>query len=244
MKTRVFFIMAALFAAITTNAKTLVVYYSFTNNVHTIVSDLSTQIDADVIRIEPAEKGIDYAANGYAEGSALISAIRNNPNDAASYPAIDPVEVNMADYDVVIVAAPLWWSQMAAPLQTFLFQHGKEMAGKHIALIVSSASSGISSVVADAKRLIPEGNFLEPNLWIRSSQVSNRHSMIEQWLKDINYTGITSSISAVSRDGEEEALATYNIGGQRIKTDLANAGISIKQYKKAGKTYSKKHLRR
>ena len=244
MKTRVFFIMAALFAAICTNAKTLVVYYSFTNNVHTIVSDLSTQIDADVIRIEPAEKGIDYAANGYAEGSALISAIRNNPNDAASYPAIDPVEVNMADYDVVIVAAPLWWSQMAAPLQTFLFQHGKEMAGKHIALIVSSASSGISSVVADAKRLIPEGNFLEPNLWIRSSQVSNRHSMIEQWLKDINYTGITSSISAVSRDGEEEALATYNIGGQRIKTDLANAGISIKQYKKAGKTYSKKHLRR
>ena len=244
MKTRVFFIMAALFAAITTNAKTLVVYYSFTNNVHTIVSDLSTQIDADVIRIEPAEKGIDYAANNYAAGSALISAILSNPDDAASYPAIDPVEVNMADYDMVVVAAPLWWSQMAAPLQTFLFQHGKEMADKHIALIVSSASSGISSVVADAKRLIPEGNFLEPNLWIRSSQVSNRHSMIEQWLKDINYTNITSSISAVGTDGEEEALATYNIRGQRIKTDLSNTGISIKQYKKAGKTYSKNHLRR
>ena len=244
MKTRVFFIMAALFAAITTNAKTLMVYYSFTNNVHTIVSDLSTQIDADVIRIEPAEKGIDYAANGYAEGSALISAILSNPDDAASYPAIDPVEVNMADYDMVVVAAPLWWSQMAAPLQTFLFQHGKEMADKHIALIVSSASSGISSVVADAKRLIPEGNFLEPNLWIRSSQVSNRHSMIEQWLKDINYTNITSSISAVDKDGEEEALATYNIGGQRIKTDLSNTGISIKQYKKAGMTYSKKYVGR
>ena len=244
MKARIFFIMAALLAAITTNAKTLVVYYSFTNNVHTIVSDLSTQIDADVIRIEPAEKGIDYAANGYAEGRALISAILSNPDDAASYPAIDPVEVNMADYDMVVVAAPLWWSQMAAPLQTFLFQHGKEMADKHIALIVSSASCGISSVVADAKRLIPEGNFLEPNLWIRSSQVSNRHSMIEQWLKDINYTNITSSISAVGKDGEEETLATYNIGGQRIKTDLSNAGISIKQYKKAGMTYSKKYVGR
>ncbi|MGM9697283.1 MAG: hypothetical protein ACI3Y0_01385 [Prevotella sp.] len=110
--------------------------------------------------------------------------------------------------------------------------------------ILSSASSGISGVVADAKRLIPEGNFLEPNLWIRSSHFSNRHRMIEQWLKDIDYTGITSSISAVGRDGEEEAIATYKIGGQRIKTDLSKAGISIKQYKKAGKTYSKKHLRR
>lgn len=58
MKASVFFTVAALFTAITTNAKTLVVYYSFTNNVHTIVSDLRTQIDADVIRIEPAEKGI------------------------------------------------------------------------------------------------------------------------------------------------------------------------------------------
>lgn len=242
MKARVFFIMVALFAAITTNAKTLVVYYSFTNNVHTIVSDLSTQIDADVIRIEPAEKGIDYAANNYAAGSALISAIRNNPDDAASYPAIDPVEVNIADYDMVIVAAPLWWSQMAAPLQTFLFQHGEEMAGKHIALIVSSASSGISGVVADAKRLIPEGNFLEPNLWIRSSQVSNRHSMIEQWLKDINYTNITSAITALDRDGEEEVLATYNIGGQRTADGLSMTGIRITRHRKAGKIYSKKSI--
>lgn len=71
-------------------------------------------------------------------------------------------------------------------LQTFLFQHGKEMKGKRIGLIVSSASSGISSVVADAKRLIPHGIFQESNLWIRSSQVSDCPSMIEQWLKDID----------------------------------------------------------
>lgn len=184
-------------ATIMANAKTLVVYYSFTNNVHTIVNDLRTQIDADVIRVEPAEKGVDYAANGYAVGSALISAIRNNPNDAASYPAIDPVEVNMADYDMVIVAAPLWWSQMAALLQTFLFQYGKQMAGKKIGLIVSSASSGISNVVADAKRLIPQGAFLEPNLWIRSAQTSNCHSLIEGWLKDIDYSHIATATATV-----------------------------------------------
>ena len=83
--------MAILLSASCINAKTLVVYYSFTNNVHTIVNNLRTQIDADVIRIEPAEKGIDYADNNYAAGSALISAIRNNPDDVASYPAFDPV---------------------------------------------------------------------------------------------------------------------------------------------------------
>ena len=167
--------------------KTLIVYYSFTNNIHTIATDLQTQIeDADMIRVEPAEEGLDYAANGYEIGSALIQAIRNNPNDAASYPEIKPVEVNIADYDRIIVGAPLWWSNMAAPLQTFLFHHGDEMKGKEIGLIVSSASSGISGVEADAKRLIPEGDFLEPSLWIRSSQTSNCHSLIADWLNKIN----------------------------------------------------------
>ena len=171
-----------------TTGKTLIVYYSFTNNVHTVVGDLRTQIEADVIRVEPAEKGLDYAANNYAIGSALIQAIRNNPGNASSYPAIDPVEVECGQYGTIIVAAPLWWSNMAAPLQTFLFNHGAEMVGKRIGLIVSSSSSGISGVESDAKRLIPDGNFLTPSLWIRSSQTSDCHSMIAQWLEDIGYT--------------------------------------------------------
>lgn len=167
--------------------KALIVYYSFTNNTHTIMTDLQSQIDADVIRVEPAEKGIDYAANNYAIGSALIAAIRENPDDASSYPAIDPVEVDFDEYSTIFIGAPLWWSNMAAPLQTFLFHYGDDMAGKNIGLIVSSASSGISGVESDAKRLIPDGKFLSPSLWIRSSQTSNCHSMTAEWLESIGY---------------------------------------------------------
>ncbi|MDE5550163.1 MAG: NAD(P)H-dependent oxidoreductase, partial [Bacteroidaceae bacterium] len=146
MKRQLFLMLTVLLTAVSTNAKTLVVYYSYTNNIHQVVTALTSQIDADVIRIEPAEKGLNYAANNYAIGSAQISAIRKNPNDASSYPAIDPAKVNLADYDCIIIGAPLWWSNMAAPLQTFLFRNGAAMAGKHIGLIVSSASSGISGV--------------------------------------------------------------------------------------------------
>lgn len=210
MKRALFIAWMTMTFAIAAGAKTLIVYYSFTNNVHTIVGNLQTQIEADVIRIEPAEKNIDYAANNYAAGSALIAAIRNAPDDAASYPAIDPVEVQMDDYDMVIVAAPLWWSNMAAPLQTFLFNHGSQMAGKKIGLIVSSASSGISGVVADAKRLIPDGNFLEPSLWLRSSQTSNSHSLLAEWLEDINYNSVASAIPSVT--GNETAQIIYKSG--------------------------------
>ena len=167
--------------------KTLIVYYSYTNNTEQIVDDLKTMINADVIEVEPANKNLDYAANNYAIGTEQLNKIKNNPNDESSYPAIDPVIVDMSKYNTVIIATPLWWSQMASNMQTFLFKYGNEMAGKNIGLIVSSHSSGISGVEADAKRLVPNGKFYAKSLWINASKHSQRKALLEQWLKDVNY---------------------------------------------------------
>lgn len=167
--------------------KTLIVYYSYTNNTEQIVDDLKTMINADVIEVEPANKNLDYAANNYAIGTEQLNKIKNNPNDASSYPAIDPVIVDMSKYNTVIIATPLWWSQMASNMQTLLFKYGDEMAGKNIGLIVSSHSSGISGVEADAKRLVPNGKFYAKSLWINASKHSQRKALLEQWLKDVNY---------------------------------------------------------
>jgi multimeric flavodoxin WrbA len=231
MKKLLTVIIALMMVATSLNAKTLIVYYSFTNNIRTVVNELSTQIEADVLEVLPTEENVDYAANNYAIGSALISAIRNNPNDASSYPAIKTTINNLADYNTVIIATPLWWSNMAAPMQTFLFTYGAQMAGKNIGLIVSSASSGISGVESDAKRLIPEGNFLESNLWIRSSQTSNAASLISSWLNDIHYNDLTSAVASITANndfeiivangminvnGEFNTLALYNLSGSKV----------------------------
>lgn len=60
---KILFAVTLLMLAMTAQAKTLIVYYSYTNNVERIVNELRTQIEADVIEVEPAEKGLDYAAN-------------------------------------------------------------------------------------------------------------------------------------------------------------------------------------
>ena len=223
-------------ASITTQAKTLIVYYSYTNNVERIMNELSTQIEADVIEIEPAEKGLDYAANNYAIGSAQIAAIRNNPDEASSYPAIDPVNVDMSQYSTIIIGAPLWWSNMAAPLQTFLFQYGKDMAGKNIGLIVSSASSGISGVESDAKRLIPDGKFLSPSLWIRSYQTSDANTLLQSWLQAIDYDNLSSAIKNIESDQNND-ITVYSLSGVRMLADAEStstlpAGLYIINGKK------------
>ncbi len=85
-----------------TTAKTLVVYYSYTGNSQEIVNTLTSQITADQLEIQPAEKGLRYEANNYALGTQLLNAIKANPNDASSYPAIDPVTVSIDDYQNIV----------------------------------------------------------------------------------------------------------------------------------------------
>lgn len=75
-------------------AKTLLVYYSFTGNIEKAAVAVKDQTSTDVIQIQPAQKGLNYAANNYSLGSDLVDQIRSKPNDASSYPAIDPVDVD------------------------------------------------------------------------------------------------------------------------------------------------------
>ena len=168
--------------------RTLVAYYSYTGNVRAIVGQITEQIAADVVEIQPAEEGLKYEADNYAIGSALISAIRENPDKADSYPEIKPLSVDFSRYDNVIVATPLWWSQMAAPMQTFLFANANSLVGKNIALVVSSASSGISKVVDDAKRLIPNVKFTTDALWINNSNRGKSSELVAEWVGNLNFT--------------------------------------------------------
>ena len=205
--------------------KTLIVYYSYTNKCHEIATTLSSQIEADVVRIEPAEKGLKYEANNYALGTQLLNAIKANPNDASSYPAIDPVNVSLDDYQNIIIVTPLWWSQMAAIMQTYLFNNSAQMAGKTVAMIVSSHSSGISGVVADAQRLLPNVTWAGDALWINASNHGNRVSLIENWLPTqtiqtsntmtqlyITIGGVTKTATLVNNSSTEALVAQLQKG--------------------------------
>ena len=211
------------------SAKTLVVYYSYTGNCRDIVTTLTSQIEADVLEIQPAEKGLKYEANNYALGTQLLNAIKANPNDASSYPAIDPVSTSFGDYNTIIIVTPLWWSQMAAIMQTYLFNYGSQMAGKNIGLIVSSHSSGISQVVADCKRLVPDGNYFCENLWINNSNRSNRASLIQNWLTTVNYNTLTGINE--TRGTETNPVRIYDLNGQLLAQE-PQKGIYIKNGKK------------
>ena len=210
--------------------KTLVVYYSYTGNCRAIVNTLTSQIEADVLEIQPAEKGLKYEANNYALGTQLLNAIKANPNDADSYPAIDPVTTSLSDYQNIIIITPLWWSQMAAIMQTYLFNNSSQMAGKHVGLIVSSHSSGISGVVADARRLLPDVTWMGDALWINASNHSNRASLIENWLPTQTFAEAqtTSNKMYITISGQTQSVTLEdNEAARSLAEKLQQAPVTV-----------------
>ena len=192
---------------------TLVVWYSFTGNSKAIAAALRSYTGADEVEIKPAADGLDYAANNYEIGSSLISAIRSNPASASSYPAIKDVSVDLGKYETVIIVTPLWWSQMAAPMQSFLFANGGTMAGKTIGLVVTSASSPIDGVESDARRLVPKGRFMPESLWIRSSQVGSAMQMVSGWYDRM----------FPSQNDNKSMKAILTAGGKTFEADIEDS---------------------
>ena len=210
--------------------KTLVVYYSYTGNCRDIVNALTHQIQADVLEIQPAEKGLKYEANGYALGTQLLNAIKANPNDANSYPAIDPVTTSLGEYQNIIIVTPLWWSQMAAIMQTYLFNYGPQMAGKSISMIVSSASSGISGVVADCKRLVPDAVWMGNALWINNSNRKNTSSLVQDWLKTLNFAEEQTAMNKmyITIDGQTKSVTLVDNAATRAMVEkLQQAPVTV-----------------
>ena len=126
-----------------------------------------------------------------------------------------PTKITFSDNissSTIIIVTPLWWSQMAAPMQTYLFNYGSQMAGKNVGLIVSSASSGISGVVADAKRLLPHVTWAGDALSIKDSNRSNRSTLIRNWLNTQNFaeTQTTMDKINITIDGVTKAIELEN----------------------------------
>ena len=212
--------------------KVLVVYYSYTGNSRQIVQSLTDQIDADVMEIEPSEKGLQYEANNYALGMQLLNAINAAPDAPDSYPAIDPVSItDLSGYDNIIIVTPLWWSQMAAIMQTYLFNYGPQMAGKHVGLIVSSHSSDIPQVVLDAKRLVPDAVWMGDALWIKASNHANRAALISNWIASLDFAQGQSSMDEklyITIDGvTQSATLVDNAATRELMTRLRVAPITV-----------------
>lgn len=129
--------------------KTLVIYFSLTGRTRLMAKTIAKEIGADVEEITPVKH---YPLRGawlymYGGMQALFGMT----------PSIDPLRVDIEDYDTVIIGSPVWAGKMAPPMRTCLSQI--QLAGKKTAFFCTSGGGGSSEFLKEMRELA-KGEFI------------------------------------------------------------------------------------
>lgn len=123
-------------AFVPTESNILVACFSATGNTWPLAQYAAEFLHADLFRIE-AE--IPYTDDDLNYNNSACRA-NQEMNDDSSRPALAATVENMAQYDTVILAFPIWWGQAPRIIETFIEAH--DLSGKTVLTFCTSGGSG------------------------------------------------------------------------------------------------------
>lgn len=144
------------------NAKPLVAYFSATGNTERLARTAAKTLNADLFEIVPEQKYTD-ADLDWTDKKSRTTLESNNKK---ARPAIKN-KVELAQYDSVVVAFPIWW--YTAPKIIYTFMESYDFGGKKIVLLCTSGGSGLGRTSSDLQKVtnpkadIRNGKCLSPN---------------------------------------------------------------------------------
>ena len=105
--------------------KTLAVYYSLTGKTEVIVRTMQDSLNADVVEIRELHDRSKF--NAYTLG-CILSKLKKASN---TY----PMDINITDYDNIIIATPVWAGYPAPAVYNFI--RGYQLRGKNVYGLIS-----------------------------------------------------------------------------------------------------------
>ena len=151
--------------------KTLIVYYSRTNVTKEIANKLQKELDCD---IEELTDGGKYDGKlGFLKGG--MNATLGRASD------IDPVSKNPADYDLIIIGTPVWSSNMAPPIFTYLIEYRDQI--KNMASFCTCMGGGYDKAlekIADVS-----GKEQISTMFLTSKDIENPSEKINNFINKI-----------------------------------------------------------
>ena len=110
--------------------KTAVVYYSLTGNADFAAKRIAEKLNAELIRLEPEKAYPDSGFRKFFWGGK--SAVMGET------PALTNKPIQLADYDCVILGAPVWAGTFAPPLRTLIRANAGKWRETRVAAFVCS----------------------------------------------------------------------------------------------------------
>ena len=125
--------------------KTAIVYYSMSGNTKYVAEKIAEKIEADIIRIEPVKAYPDKGAVKFIWGGK--SAVMGEK------PTLKPYEFSPEKYDSIILGTPVWASNFAPPIRSFI-KENPDIQGKKIAVYTCFSGGGADKAIEKLKKYI------------------------------------------------------------------------------------------
>lgn len=128
--------------------KTLILYYSFEGNTDYIASLLKEKLNADSVRIKPLKDLKNTGFSKYIWGGKQVYMNEK--------PKLEPLTVDLNDYDRIFLGSPVWAWTLAPAIQTVIQDslHHKEV------YCFYTHEGGDKGIVEKAHELIDKDNHL------------------------------------------------------------------------------------
>ena len=121
------------------NEKVLIVYYTRTGYTEKIINQLSKKIDADIEIIDDNK-----------DRSGIIGYVKSAfDNIKKNTPKINKLKHNPRNYDMIVIATPVWVSKMAAPIRSFVNKYKNDI---NKAIFITSQKGPVLEKVFDDMR--------------------------------------------------------------------------------------------
>lgn len=166
--------------------KSIVAYFSCTDNTKTIAGYVAESAGADIYRIEPS---VPYTSADLNYNNA-DSRTSKEQNDPAARPAIAGTLPSLDNYEVVYLGYPIWWGQ--APKIMYTFVESYDLSGKIVVPFCTSGGSGIGTSATNLQAAA-RGNAA----WIAGQRFSgsSSKSAVEQWVRGLDLSSVPTATS-------------------------------------------------
>ena len=157
-------------------SKVLVLYYSQTSNTKTVATEIATRLNADIEEIALVEP-YDTAFQ------ATIDRCKAD-REKGILPEINPLKLNVADYDTIFLGYPIWFGTYAPPIASLLEK--VDLSGKFVMPFCTFGSGGLESSVKDLAEKQPNAKIM-PGYGVRAARMDAVPKEVEHYLKSIGF---------------------------------------------------------
>ena len=144
-------------------AKTLVAYFSASGVTKKVAEKLASAAKTDIYEIKPAVPYTKADLNWMDKKSRSSVEMGNK----SFRPEIVKDDLNLSQYDTILVGFPIWWYVAPTIINTFLESY--DFAGKKIVLFATSGGSGFGNTVKELKPSAPGAEIMEGKLLNRAT---------------------------------------------------------------------------